>query len=317
MKHAHRMTNLLVAVAALVLTATALAQPGRPGAPGACCLNGPQSLWNTAAPTQPLSTAERNALEVALQDEYKSRATYSRVLADFGTVRPFSNIVRAEGRHVAMLTQLYTRYGVPVPADTWATRVPAFDTLLAAAEASVQGEMDNGSLYDKLLADVTNPEVRAVFAALQYATMEHHLPAFQRFVDRASAGLNGQGRGQGYGRGNGLGNGRGYGRGNGLGNGQGYGRRNGLGNGQGYGRRNGLGNGQGYGRGNGLGNGQGYGRGKGLGNGQGYGRGNGLGNGQGYGRGNGLGNGRGYGRGAQQPAGRGPGTCWYNQGVTR
>lgn len=283
MKHAQKITHLLVVVTALMLTATAMAQPGRPGAPGACCQNGPQNQWNTAAPTQPLSAAERNALEVALQDEYKSRAVYNRVLADFGEVRPFSNIVHAEGRHVAMLTQLYTRYGVPVPADAWATRVPAFDSLLAAAQASVQGEIDNGSLYDELLADVTNPELRSVFTALQYATMERHLPAFQRFVDRASGGLNGQGRGRGNGQGNG--------RGKGLGNGQGYGRGNGLGNGQS--------NGQGYGRGNGRGNGQG--------------------NGQGFGRGNGQGPGAqgNRGRGAQQPAGRGPGTCCYNQGVTR
>ena len=243
MKHAYKMSNLLIAVAALVLTATAMAQPGRSGTPGACCLNGPQNQQNMAAPTQPLSTAERDALEVALQDEYKSRATYNRVLADFGEVRPFSNIVKAEGRHVAMLSQLYTRYGVPVPADTWAARVPAFDSLLAAAQASVQGEIDNGSLYDGLLTDVTNPELRSVFEALQYATMEHHLPAFQRFVDRASGGLNGRG----YGRGNGQGNGRGQG----LGNGQGNGRGKGLGNGQGNGRGKGLGNGQG--------NGQGYG----------------------------------------------------------
>lgn len=43
------------------------------------------------------------ALEEALLDEYKARATYNKVIEVFGLIRPFSNIVEAEGRHVQAL----------------------------------------------------------------------------------------------------------------------------------------------------------------------------------------------------------------------
>lgn len=199
---------------------------------GNCYLN--QILpGSNAAPTQPLTEAEKIALNDAIQDEYKSRATYNKILDTFGQVLPFANIVNAENRHVEALAYLHERYGVAIPADTWATKAPAYATLLEAGQAAVQAEIDNGALYDKLSANVTNPEVSNVFNALQFATMEHHLPAFQRLVavqSGQSVAPQGQGRAMaGRGRGGccaagvcpiqpqGAGFGRGMGRGNGAG----------------------------------------------------------------------------------------------------
>lgn len=45
----------------------------------------------------------RAALDHALDDEYRARATYRAVLARFGLVRPFVNIVESEGRHIEAL----------------------------------------------------------------------------------------------------------------------------------------------------------------------------------------------------------------------
>ena len=45
-----------------------------------------------------LSATELADLVAALDDEYMARATYAQVLADFGEVRPFINIVEAENR---------------------------------------------------------------------------------------------------------------------------------------------------------------------------------------------------------------------------
>jgi hypothetical protein len=232
-------TLALLVLGGVLVATVAFAQPRRGGG-GACCLNViPQ---NNNPPTQPLSDTEAAALETAIQDEYKSRATYNQVLADFGQVRPFSRIVQAEGRHVEVLARLHKRYGLAVPDDTWAEKVPAFDSLNAAAMASITGEQENGALYDRLMEDVANPELRTAFSALRFATMEHHLPAFQRFVSGpADTGRMGRGKGM-----------RGSGRGR-------MGRRGGNGQGQGYGPGAGKGLSQGQGRGPAYGRGTGRG----------------------------------------------------------
>jgi rubrerythrin len=243
-------------------------------------------------PSVTLSADERWALNEAIQDEYKARAIYAKVIARFGEVRPFSNIIHAEMRHIEALARIYAAHNLPVPEDTWYARVPSFNSLEDACAAAVQAEIDNAALYDQIMLVVGNAEMRRVFTALAKASIEQHLPAFQRYLDRSSG--RSVGRGQG-------GNGQGYGRGggNGQGGGQGYGR--GDGRGQGGGQDYGRGQGGG---GNGQGGGQGYGRGggNGQGGGQGYGRGggNGQGGGQGYGRGGGNGQGRGYGLAAPQ-----------------
>jgi hypothetical protein len=46
------------------------------------------------------------ALCEALDDEYKARATYRKVIEAFGPIRPFVNIVEAEDRHAKALLAL-------------------------------------------------------------------------------------------------------------------------------------------------------------------------------------------------------------------
>ena len=254
MKRTTMIASALIAAGLVLASGTAQAQRGWGFGPGngSCAALLPN--LNTAPPTQPLSNDEIEALKTALEDEYKARATYNKILAQFGPVRPFSNIVQAEGFHADILTQLFNRYNIPVPADTWADKVPAYNTLLEAGQAAIQAEIDNGALYDDIMAKVTNPEVRAVFNALQFATMQHHLPAFQRLVAVQGGQFNrpGMGRGQGWGPGNGFGRGgcrgccvggpgAGFGRGAGMGPGRGRGAGMGPGRGAGWG--------QGYGRG--------------------------------------------------------------------
>jgi len=69
-----------------------------------------------------LDPATIDALKEALDDEYKARATYQAVIEKFGSVRPFSNIVEAEGRHAEALIRLFRKYGLSVPKDCWAGR---------------------------------------------------------------------------------------------------------------------------------------------------------------------------------------------------
>lgn len=169
-----------------------------------------------------LSEEEIRALHEALDDEYHAWATYDQVIADFGEVRPFTNIRSAEARHIGALLVLFDRYGLDVPPNTWPGRVPRFRTLEEACEGGVAGEIANAEMYERLLASTERHEILTVLSHLQEASQLRHLPAFQRCVER-SGGIRGRGRG-GRGRGPGGGHGPGGGRGPGGGHGPGHGR---------------------------------------------------------------------------------------------
>jgi hypothetical protein len=133
---------------------------------------------------QQLSGNERADLIAALDDEYMARATYARVIDDFGEVKPFSNIVEAEGRHIEALLRLFERHGVPVPADTSPGRVSSSSSLHEACIAAVTAEGENAALYERLLARTDRADILAVYRNLREASQERHLPAFRRCVER-------------------------------------------------------------------------------------------------------------------------------------
>lgn len=126
----------------------------------------------------------KDRLTEALDDEYKARATYRKVIEKFGPIRPFINIVEAEERHVAALLTLFDRYGLPVPEDRWPASVTAPDTPAEACRCAVEAEKDNMALYDRLLAATQEPDVRRVLQNLQSASRDRHLPAFERCIRR-------------------------------------------------------------------------------------------------------------------------------------
>ena len=126
------------------------------------------------------------ALSEALDDEYKSLATYRKVIECFGPVRPFVNIVEAEDRHVAALLAQFRRLGATPPEDTWARRVKAPDSVEQACAEAVQAEIENDGIYSRLLQQVTDEQVRLVMLRLQDASRNHHLPAFRRCTERGA-----------------------------------------------------------------------------------------------------------------------------------
>ena len=137
-----------------------------------------------------LTAAEFNALHEALDDEYQAWSIYDQVITDFGEVRPFINIRDAEARHIEALRTLYIRYGVPIPENPWPGKVERYTSVQAACEASVAAEVANGELYDQLFTTELRPDILRVLRNLQQASLERHLPAFQR------CGGGGGGRGQ-------------------------------------------------------------------------------------------------------------------------
>jgi len=155
-----------------------------------------------------LAAPVRDAILIALDDEYHAEAVYAATLDKFGAdVRPFCNIINAERRHQAALFKLMETYNIPVPANAYLTGDKPFeaipDTLQEACEIGVAAEIENARLYDEdlLPAVVDYEDITRVFKALSGASTNNHLPAFERCAARgAQPGGNGGGQGQRQGR---------------------------------------------------------------------------------------------------------------------
>ena len=140
-------------------------------------------------PPSPQSPSTFDALCEAIDDEYKARAVYRAVIAAFGPVLPFANIVNSEQRHIETLLHQFRRFGWEAPADRWDGRVVAPSSVAEACRIGVQAEIDNAALYDRLFAMTTDAEILTVFTNLRDASAERHLPAFQRGLLAGEAGI--------------------------------------------------------------------------------------------------------------------------------
>jgi len=134
-------------------------------------------------------------LNEALLDEYKARDTYRKIIDSFGAVRPFVNIVEAEQRHIEALLPLYQKYGISLPPEPDPEQAVVPDSLIDACKIGVAAEIENISMYDRLIAMTDLSDVIEVLQRLQAASRDNHLPAFQRCVERG--GEMGSGRGAG------------------------------------------------------------------------------------------------------------------------
>lgn len=155
-----------------------------------------------------LDAKTQQALIDAINDEYKARAVYQKVVDTYGDVRPFSSIIKAETTHVELLLPLFEKYGVVVPEDNWYEKVPVYATLQDACQGGVDAEIENAGMYDEFFAFVQEQDILDTFTRLRDASQDKHLPAFQRCVENGS----GRGSGRGNGRGNGQGQKQGQGR---------------------------------------------------------------------------------------------------------
>lgn len=135
-------------------------------------------------PSGRLTDIEEAALHEALDDEYEAVATYDQVIADFGLIRPFSNIAESERRHIQALATCFERYDVEMPANPWTDRAPRFETPHGACTAAIEGEIRNVAMYDRLLASTNRPDIIHVYENLQRASQDNHLAAFRRCVAR-------------------------------------------------------------------------------------------------------------------------------------
>lgn len=121
------------------------------------------------------------AIKSAIDDEYKAYSTYSAVISEIGSVRPFSMIIRAEESHIAALKALLDKYGETIPPNPY-QNVKVKSTLRENCQIGVDAEIANVALYrEKLLPIVSQyPDIVSVFNNLMSASEDKHLPAFEK-----------------------------------------------------------------------------------------------------------------------------------------
>jgi len=165
--------TLFVGLAALMtfaLTSVCSAQNRGPGQP---------------AVTPTLSDEAATALVYALagdEGEYAARARYKAIIAKFGPLQPFVNILKAEEQHITVLKQQCAKYGVAIPEDTVVATVP--DVLLDAAKDAAEYEVLNAAMYEELLPVVASyPSLVTTFTNLGTASEENHLVALESAIE--------------------------------------------------------------------------------------------------------------------------------------
>ncbi len=128
--------------------------------------------------TDELLTLEK-MLVIAIQDEYLARGEYQKVIEKFGNRKPFSNIIKAEKRHISWLKPLFTKYGVALPPDRGLelAKVPA--TFTEALQIGVGAEVVNISMYERFLKKDLPEDIRDIFGRLRAAS-KNHLDAFKK-----------------------------------------------------------------------------------------------------------------------------------------
>lgn len=141
-------------------------------------------LWaGTAALAQERAYSAEEMLALTLEDEYRAKAMYEAVVARYGQVTPFINLINAEQNHIDMLTNLMTSKGILVAPVIQPAQAP--DTLEQALQAGAEAEVANIALYEKMLAQDNVPQdVQALFTRLMGASRQHL---------RAFTGMNGRG----------------------------------------------------------------------------------------------------------------------------
>jgi len=122
-------------------------------------------------------------LTYAIQDEYLARAEYELIIEEYGSIRPFTNIMAAEERHIEWVTESFDDYGYHLPKDTADMYVALPKDLESSFETGVQAEIDNIAMYESFLQTDLPNDVRDLFERLQQAS-ENHLRAFRNNLNR-------------------------------------------------------------------------------------------------------------------------------------
>lgn len=141
-------------------------------------------------------------LTYAIENKYKARAEYELIIGKMDGDRPFTNIVKSEETHIALLKTLFEAHDIQMPEGDAGEHVLLPDTIDKALEIGVRAEIENIAMYEKFLSQDLTEDVESVFERLKSA-FQNHLEAFKRGSEKDQRGGNrGRGSGSRQGQGN-------------------------------------------------------------------------------------------------------------------
>jgi rubrerythrin len=140
-------------------------------------------LWGAGAAKADKELTIPDMLRYAIEDEYLAHAEYTAIIKQFGSIRPFSNIIQAEETHIGWLRAEFGSRNIAVPEDRGAHFVVLPANVTEAMRAGEQAEIDNIAMYERFLEA---PEIRTagnkalaeLFTRLADAS-RNHLKAFR------------------------------------------------------------------------------------------------------------------------------------------
>lgn len=135
-------------------------------------------------------------LTYAIEDEYKARAEYELIIEKMDGGRPFTNIVKSEETHIALLKPLFEAHNIQLPEDSAGEHVFLPYTIDEALKIGVQAEIDNIAMYEKFLSQDLPEDVESAFERLKNAS-QNHLKAFKRGDSEKDRWGGSRGRGSG------------------------------------------------------------------------------------------------------------------------
>lgn len=133
----------------------------------------------------------KEMLVYAIQDEYLAQAEYDVIMSEFGVDRPFSNISKAEAKHIELLLPLFEAHGITVPENNAADKTVIPSTLSEIYSTGIEAEIKNIDMYEKFLEEDLPEDVRSAFESLKAAS-ENHLEAFKRASEGESRTIKGR-----------------------------------------------------------------------------------------------------------------------------
>ncbi|TYL49066.1 ferritin-like domain-containing protein [Marinomonas sp. IMCC 4694] len=122
-------------------------------------------------------------LNYALEDEYLARGEYQKIMDTFGAQKPYSNIIKAEAKHITWLLPLFEKYGFAIPADRGVENATIPASYAETFAIGVDAEIANINMYDRFLNQDLPSDVEAVFVRLRDAS-KNHLAAFQKWQNK-------------------------------------------------------------------------------------------------------------------------------------
>jgi len=143
--------------------------------------------WGAAAARSDESLTVERMLRYAIEDEYLARAEYSLIISRYGSIKPFSNIVKSEETHIAWLREEYRARNIPVPLDRGAEYAVLPSSVEEALRVGVRAEVDNIAMYDRFLTEKEtlkhgNESLVSLFTRLRDAS-KNHLQAFKKGLE--------------------------------------------------------------------------------------------------------------------------------------